>query len=181
MKNSSSSILHYITILTLKTIVQTSSNILLLLLALIPLLFAAVFLIQQQIIRHEMKEKLEQQSLHTIALTAKDFHWMEEGKEIMVDGSMFDVHSFTQKNGTYFFTGLFDDEETALIQQFEKNNDSDSGNKTLIRFFQLLQSCYYKQQQDNIFISDASNKEFISTKMLIPAPFTSVPTPPPQI
>lgn len=165
----------------MKQISITSSRYFLLLVGLIPALFACILHIQQQIIRHEMKEKLEQQSLHTISVSAKDFHWMEDGKEIMVNGSMFDIHSYTQKNGTYFFTGLFDDEETALIQQLEKNNDSDSGNKTLIRFFQLLQSCYYKQQQDNIFIFVASNKEFISTKMLIPAPFTSVPTPPPQI
>ena len=70
---------------------------------------------------------------------------MEDEKEIMVDGNMFDVHSYKQKNGTFFFTGLFDDEETILIQQLEKHNDSKSDNKTLTLFFKLLQSCYYKR------------------------------------
>jgi len=120
----------------LKQLAIKSSTRFLLFVAFIPMLFICVFHMQQQIIRHEMKEKLEQQSLHTITVTAKDFQWIEEGNEIMIDGKMFDIHSYSQQNGTYFFTGLFDEEETRLVQQLEKTTDHTSENKILNLFFQ---------------------------------------------
>ena len=164
----------------LKQIVIKIRTFFLTVIALIPVLFVCCFLIQQQIIRHEMKEKLEQQSLHTITATAKDFHWMEEGKEIMVDGKMFDIHSYSQKNGTYFFTGLFDEEETSLVQQLEKTTDRTHDNKTLIRFFQLLQSGFYSTQQNNICIIKLTSQQILTNKPSFPTVFICIPTPPPR-
>ena len=164
----------------LKQLAIKSTPCFLLLVAFIPMLFVCVFHMQQQIIRNEMKEKLEQQSLHTIALTSKDFLWMDEGKEIMIDGNMFDVHSYTQKKGTYFFIGLFDKEETILVQQLEKTTDHTGENKMLSRFFQFLQSCFYTAQHNDIYIQQSSKQQTLTDQLFISSAFTSIPTPPPR-
>ncbi len=69
----------------------------------------------------------------------KDFHWVEEEKEIRIDGRMFDVESWHFENGAYIVTGLFDDEETALFRQMEKTREDENanGNTILADFFQF--------------------------------------------
>ena len=88
-----------------------------------PVIFTLLFLYKQQQIRHEMKEKLEEEMLHTIIVPVAEVQWVKYKKEIRYEGKMFDIESFTVKNGQYIFNGLYDDDETALNNYFEKNTD----------------------------------------------------------
>ncbi len=90
------------------------SVITLLSLVMIPAFIAVFFLAQQVIIRHEMKEQLEQQSLQTIKIVEKNITWIEKGKELIVDGKLFDVKSFKHTGEYIEATGLFDEMELSL-------------------------------------------------------------------
>src|SRR5215204_4648800 len=79
-----------------------------------PLLFTLFFLVKQQVIRYTMKEKLEKELLHTITVSKDEVVWAIYNKEIIVGDKLFDVKSFSEEGGLYFFIGLFDAEETAL-------------------------------------------------------------------
>ena len=113
-----------------------------LLTGLLPVLFTVFFLLKQQMIRHEMKEKLETSLLQTITINEKDVVWMDD-HEIWVNEHMFDIHTKKLENGIYTFTGLYDEEETNLVKKHkdttEKNNEE---NQLLSSLFQLLQSAF---------------------------------------
>ena len=147
-----------------------------------PVLFTLFFLYKQQLIRHEMKEKLERQMLHTVIVSRADVVWVKYKKEIHIHDKMFDVKSFIIKNDQYVFTGLYDEEETALNSYFEKNTKqkNERGCQVLSAFFQLLQSIY-PGDSDEILISKNISKVYCPLILQhISSPFINILTPPPQ-
>jgi len=130
-----------------------------------------------------MKEKLEQQNLHTISLPGTDVHWAKPGKEIRVDGRMFDIKSFSEKNGTYTFTGLFDDDETALNEYLEKdvNQKNESSNRLLSQLFQWLQAVDPATSADNCLTIQFQNPTASFYGLIIPFAYKTILTPPPRI
>ena len=84
----------------------------------IPFLVAIGFVVKQQIIAHKMFEKLEQSAEKTYQYTIQEISWIKEGKELMIQGKMFDVKRFKIKENSIEITGLFDEEEDALQQRF---------------------------------------------------------------
>jgi hypothetical protein len=148
-----------------------------------PVLFTLFFLYKQQLIRYEMKEKLERQMLHTVIVPRADVVWVKYKKEIRIHGKMFDVKSFTVKNGQYIFIGLYDDEETALNNYFEKSTDqkNERGFYILSALFKMLQSIYPGDSSD-ILISNNISKAYCPLNLQhISFPFRNILTPPPQV
>jgi hypothetical protein len=111
-----------------------------LLLMTLPLLFSAGILFKQKMMQLNRRARFEKESLEVIVLPSENIHWVKKGKEILVDGKLFDVKSFTSNNGKIAFTGFFDDEEEELIDRMneisenrEKNNSSAS--RLFTKFF----------------------------------------------
>jgi len=75
--------------------------------------------------RFEMLERLEQESLHSITLSAADLHWVIPGKEIRIEGRMFDVKNIFQKGDAITVTGIFDEEEDELERMISSRSDTD--------------------------------------------------------
>jgi hypothetical protein len=93
---------------------RTITAVPVILIILMPCIYCLYFQAKHQMIRWEMEERLESDGLQTIIIPVKDFRWYEEGREIVVNGTMFDVRSIEQNNDKYIVTGLFDEEETEL-------------------------------------------------------------------
>jgi hypothetical protein len=92
--------------------------------------------INRSIAKHEMMEKLEQQNLQTVRIDY--LQWYEEGKELIIDGQLFDVKKVTRSdNGKYLVTGLFDVKEKALYEKLEDITRNSSKNQILSQLFQL--------------------------------------------
>lgn len=106
-----------------------------------PSIIFTVLQVQRLVVKHEMAERLEAQNLQTIKLPSDKVRWYEENKEIIIDGKLFDVKSFTQQpDDMFLFTGLFDEEETDIKNEVEKllqKNDNTSGKNSVARFFFL--------------------------------------------
>lgn len=162
----------------MKKIVIKISAFFLLLTSCMPILFTIFFLCKQQLIRHEMKEKLEQESLHTIIVPKDKVVWAKYNEEIIVEDKLFDVHSFSEKDGLYFFLGLFDDEETDLNELLEK--DTDNKSELLAELFQCLQSPCINLSFDPDIIPAENNTFSFPILLHISSPFINIPTPPPQ-
>jgi hypothetical protein len=147
-----------------------------------PVLFTLFFLCKQQLIRHEMKERLERQMLHTITVSTADVVWVKYKKEIRIHDKMFDIESLTIENDQYIFTGLYDEEETALNNYLEKNTrqKNEREYQVLSSLFQLLQSMY-PENFDEILASAAISKAYCPLIFqYITPPFINILTPPPQ-
>lgn len=129
-----------------------------------------------------MKEKLEQKLVHNISVAEAKVVWVKYKKEIQVDGKMFDIKSFREENGQYHFTGLFDDDETALNNYFEKNTEkkNERSNRLLASLFQLLQSVYPGDSIDTIMQEDNSLVYCCLVLSNIQSPIKNILTPPPQ-
>jgi hypothetical protein len=89
-----------------------------LLLVAAPIFFYAGFLIKQKIIQHQMHERLEGSYLQTISIKSDKVVWLKARKEVMVDGKMFDVKSYSTNNGITTLTGLYDVAEHKLKNEF---------------------------------------------------------------
>jgi len=147
-----------------------------------PVLFTLLFLYKQQLVRHEMKEKLEEEMLHTIIVPVAEVQWVKYNKEIHFQDKMFDIESITVKNGQYIFTGLYDDDETALNNYFEKNTEqkNESGYQVLSTLFQLLQSMYSENPDATLVFKNISKAYRPLILHNISSPFINILTPPPQ-
>ena len=99
--------------------------------------------VKQQQLKHDARTRLEELNLKTIALSAREFQWTEAGKEISVRGELFDIKSYSQKNGKFIFFGLFDKEETALDKLEHNWRSNQDENKFLTQLFQVLQSVFH--------------------------------------
>lgn len=129
-----------------------------------------------------MKEKLEEEMLHTIVVPAKQLIWAKYNKEIRVDGKMFDIKSMRVENDNYIFTGLYDEEETALNNYFENhtNEENESGDQLLSSIFQLLQSSFIEDESNSLVTNISIIKYPVFTLQHISFPFKNILTPPPQ-
>ena len=77
----------------------------------------------QQYIKYTVSERLESEELLTVTIPVSKVEWMEEGKEIMVEGKMFDIQTYFEKDGVFTATGLFDERETAVMGLLNNFND----------------------------------------------------------
>ncbi len=93
---------------------------------LLPLLVIVLMQCRQLYVQHQAKERMEKQALHTLQIDTKVFRWVKAEKEILVDGKMFDVHSYTAYKNHVTVQGIFDEEETA-INSFLSGQHSNDG------------------------------------------------------
>jgi len=109
----------------------------------------------------------------------KKIEWIKKGKEIMVNGKLFDVKKIVKENGQLIVTGLFDDEETA-IENYLKRQSQGTQNSFVIRFLLWTQSllciswCFFVLLffNRNLSFSITAQKKYTN-------PFLPVLTPPP--
>ena len=165
----------------LRTATKRTTTYLLLLLAALPLVYTLFMGIPQRAIQHKMKERLETQLLQTITIAKSDVLWIKDGKEIWVNGRMFDIKSFHLRNGAYVFSGLYDEEETAMLEQIQKDQQNNNSNsKQLVQLFQLLQSFYNSPQEEIVSPGNIPGGKFIPEASPLASQFISIFTPPPQ-
>jgi hypothetical protein len=86
----------------------------------VPLLSILVLQGLQWYARHEAKERMEREAMVTVTIPAGDLHWHKRGKELVIDGKLFDVKTLRQTGGQIILTGLFDEAETAIVDLLEQ-------------------------------------------------------------
>ena len=93
--------------------------VLLLLLAL-PLFFSLLVLVKQQIAQSQRNEKFSKKILQTITVSTSAIYWVKPEKEILFNGKLFDVKSYSKIGSSISLTGFFDHKEDKLVQQIVK-------------------------------------------------------------
>lgn len=148
-------------------------------LGLVPLLFILILGIKKHDIRNRMKQKLESQSLQTLQLREDEVTWMDE-QEIWVHNSMFDIHTKKLERGVYTFTGLYDREETRLVE-LERNaaGKKKEENKLLVQLFKSLPGfCVQHNGITSLTVPVTRSSPYLSR--LPVSQYREIPTPPPQ-
>jgi hypothetical protein len=97
--------------------------------------------VKRTIIRYETATLLEQTQLQQITLKESDLNWEEPGRELWVNGKLFDIKlKLTSSNGYVSFKGLFDEKETELNQQVDAMLNSKHSTLLLLAKIISLQS-----------------------------------------
>ncbi len=92
----------------------------LLLIVATPLLFSISVLVKQQIAQAQRNEKFSKEILQTITVSASAIYWVKPEKEILFNGKLFDVKSYSKNGSSLSLTGFFDHKEDKLVQQIVK-------------------------------------------------------------
>lgn len=103
----------------------------------IPLSFTAGIIVKQKVLQFHRRERLEKETLQTITVPAEKIKWIKAGKEILVDGKLFDVKHYSKDGHQIILTGFFDKEEDSLydqINQIAQENNRSSPFKVIINF-----------------------------------------------
>ena len=90
-----------------------------------PLLFFAGYLVKQSLIQNEMEEQLETKALQTITTDLTGVQWLKKNKEVIIEGKLFDVKSYTITGNKIILTGLFDKDEDPRYFELVNNSTTD--------------------------------------------------------
>ena len=163
-----------------KNTTQKITGFLFILLGLAPLLFILFITLRKEQVRYRMKQELKYQTLQTVIVPESEVIWMDK-HEIWVNNSMFDIHTKKLESGIYTFTGLYDKDETMLVEM-ERNaaGKNKEQNRLLVRLFKSL-PFFCSQLND---IQSPTNQSSPNNPVILKIslhPFREIPTPPPQI
>jgi hypothetical protein len=150
-----------------------------------PFIFFVCFLVQQKVQQHHMLEKLENASLQNISINKADLVWVKKNKEVLIDGKLFDVKSYSTINDKIILTGLFDKDEDAIKKNYANKLRSNKNESTPVS--ELVLKCMFaftvneSTSDDEIYILDnfEDKKYFLFSQKNIPQ-YISVHTPPPN-
>lgn len=78
--------------------------------------------------------------LQTIAIPVQDVVWEEEGRELIIDGEIFDIDSYHIKDGYLFAAGILDKDETEFVKFLHKQTDESKGTTLFVQWI-LMSEC----------------------------------------
>lgn len=155
----------------------------LVIITMIPLASCLMLSMRQQTIRHRMKEKLESEITHTVIIPEKDLQWVEQNKELLLNGKMFDIKFLIrQNNGNVILTGLFDTDETNLLKELRSQQEKDQS-KNYAQLVSLLQIVQVLPSDTNGSGTPAARKEpagYPHKINFLYSAYIGVSTPPPR-
>jgi hypothetical protein len=161
---------------------RTIISVFLLLLFAVPLFFLSFLQLQQLYIKHTLEERLETGLLKTIFIPQQDWKGMNRG-EIVIDGKLFDVAEVRREANGITVTGIFDDEETAVVQHLDKSCSATNAKDIPVfaQFFQLLDGLFFQANTPQHNLTEASSKLFQNLIVHFPQLYREVLSPPPQV
>jgi hypothetical protein len=119
---------------------QITASVFLLLVAM-PVVCAVGLLVKQKILHYQREKKFEKETLQTVVVPAAGIYWVKPGKEILVEGKLFDVKSYAEQNGKISLLGFFDHKEDKVVQEIvmrekqKQQNESTQHNPAKFFFF----------------------------------------------
>ena len=133
--------------------------------------------------QREMWEKLEEKAAITVKMAAHDIEWVKTGKEIRLQGHLFDVLSVTELTNVYVLVkGLFDTQEEQLVQLMQQKAGSTNSKDTarLIQFLKIACANAFTQKTQSIQSCIDQTLWWIPNSVSISSFKAEVLAPPPQ-
>lgn len=147
----------------------------------VPLLSILVLQGLQWYARHEAEERLEREAMVTVTIPARELHWHKKGREVVIDGQLFDVKTLRHSGGQIVLTGLFDEAETAIVNLLEQQAGHSRQSSALTYLFVLLLQ-FVSIQGVLTFLSYRAEQQRVFAPLLplYISPFPAIVAPPPR-
>lgn len=146
-----------------------------------PLFMLSFLQLKQAYIRHEMEERLEKGLQETVFVSKQEWK-RHNSHEIWVAGRLFDVKEIQATASGFLVTGIFDDAETAVLQQVQNTCARQASKDTPVfaQFFQLLHGYFFQDAGQVHFVAGRPAKLFQNPIWHLPLRYKKVLAPPPQ-
>lgn len=146
-----------------------------------PLLVLSFLQLKQAYIKHSIEERLEAGLQKTIFIPTAKLKRINS-RELEVDGKLFDLKELTAVPGGYHATGVFDEEETAVLQHLEAASQAKNSKDTplLAHLLQLLQEGYVQSHVETAPVAAITTELFQNPIASLPTVCQPVLAPPPQ-
>ena len=148
----------------------------------LPYCVLLLFLLRQQYVRYRMREALEEGHLQTVIIQAGAGHWIKGGKEILVNGRLFDVEEKRCEEDRLVLRGMYDEAETALVKKLneacQKKNKDDVF--AFARILQLLSNVFVQTYEETSVPPNKSISLFTPPSAALPDGYRQVLFAPPQ-
>jgi hypothetical protein len=153
----------------------------LLLLVAAPLFFLSALQLRQWHIKHTLEERLEAGLLKTIFVPKDEWQPLNR-HEILLHEKLFDVKAVQEQATGFMVTGVFDEDETLVLQQIahackQKNAKEDP---VYAQFFQLLQGLFLQPEDTQLKLAAPVVKLFQNPITALPLSCLQIVSPPPQ-
>lgn len=157
----------------------------LLLLVVLPFFISVSFFIKQKLIHHQRIQRFETEFLQTVTVSAKNLLWIKSGKEIILDGKLFDVKSLKTDGNVIVLTGFYDGKEDNLVKHIkkltqQKNGSDNPVNELAVKFLFFPIYSWQSEITYEAAWKFTSNK-FYSFTVKIPEALSSSFSPPPEL
>ena len=106
---------------------------------LIPLFFSGGLQLFQLYLKQRAEQRLGTETLTELKFPLHAVQWMEEGREIKVDGKMYDLGSYYEADGFLHAKGVHDEHESRVMNLLNDFNEKDQDN-FIVRVLMLSQS-----------------------------------------
>ena len=106
---------------------------------LIPLFFSGGLQLFQVYLKQRAEKRLTTETLSDLKFPLHTVQWVEEGREIKVDGKMYDLESYQEADGFLYAKGVHDEHESRVMNLLNDFNEKDQDN-FVIRVLLLSQS-----------------------------------------
>lgn len=152
-----------------------------LLLTLAPTLFMSGLQLFQAFIRQRIEHALDKEALVTITFPASEVVWYEKGREVMVDGRMFDIKTYEINGGLFTAQGIYDEEETRVVHLMKGHWSEEQQSHFVVQLL-LLSHCIillsFLVYTFNLLQLKACFKPILARTYL--PPFLAIVVPPPK-
>lgn len=146
-----------------------------------PVLSLLFLQLKQAYIKHTLEERLETQLLKTLIIPKQE--WQEpDADEIVIDGKMFDIKERRETASGVMVTGVFDEDETAVLHRLAAgcNEQSAKDVSLFAHAFQLLHGFFFQSGDASGITAVATGNVFQNLIVRLPVSYKQVLYPPPQ-
>jgi hypothetical protein len=114
----------------------------LLLLVALPLVLSVCMFVNQKMLQFQRQQRFETEQLQTVVIACEKLSWVQDEKEVLINGRLFDVESIKKTGQTLELTGFFDHQEDKLVKHIntvepQKNNSGNLLNQLAFNFLFL--------------------------------------------
>lgn len=104
--------------------------------------FTTLLLLQgaQWYLKNTTEERMQHRQVITVSLPAAHAVWHKKGKELSINGKLFDIKTLYVANGILTVTGFYDEEEISLVHLLSELTSPENNNGLL--YFLLVLQCF---------------------------------------
>ena len=139
---------------------------------------------RQHVVREEMEEKLEHEKLLHLQIAVSEINWYKEGKEILINGALFDIKAIEVIDNIAYISGLYDVHELQIknqVHSLQQKQEKDQGTGRIASKW-ASQILYYMPLKDEATLPLLiEKKKFYHADLKIPVADRAIIVPPPEL